>query len=325
MERWIGDWCLSARHKTRSASGKRQTSRTVSCGQRTTVARRCAEQPHGLCRAMVYFCGHRGPDLRTRIAAAEANGLNFPTDPVFYLVSAVAVILVGIAKGGFSGLGAASMPLLVLVMDPVAAAAMLLPILIVQDVVGVWAFRKSFDLPTLKLMLPSALLGIFLGWWLAAAVPSQGVRAIVGLIALFFGANRLCALYGIALKLKGPLPEWLGAFWGGVSGFTSQVAHAGGPPFQAWALTRKFPQLIYAGTSGIFFAIINWAKVPAYIALGQMSWANMQLSLLFLPLAIASTYVGIILVKRVSPARFNIAISIIMVLVGIELLRDAVF
>ncbi len=243
---------------------------------------------------------------------------------LFYGVAAIAVILVGIAKGGFSGLGAVSMPLLVLVMDPVAAAAMLLPILIVQDVVGVWAFRRSFDLPTLRLMLPSALFGIFLGWLLASRVPADGVRGMVGVIALAFGANRLFAMKGLSLKSKREVPRWQGAFWGGVSGFTSQVAHAGGPPFQVWALSRNFPQLVYAGTSGIFFAIINWAKVPAYIALGQMSWANMRLSLLFLPLAIASTFAGVALVKRVSPARFNVAISVIMVLVGVELLRDAV-
>jgi uncharacterized protein len=248
-----------------------------------------------------------------------------PTDPLFYVVASISVVLVGIAKGGFSGLGVVSMPLLVLVMDPIRAAAVLLPILMVQDVVGVWAFRKSFDLPTLKLMVPSALVGVFLGWLLASAVPSDGVRALVGLIALLFGANRLLAMLGKGVKLSGPLPNWLGAFWGGVSGFTSQVAHAGGPPFQVWTLTRNFPQLIYAGTSSLFFFIINWAKVPAYFALGQFTPVNMQLTLVFLPLAILSTLAGVILIKRISPERFQLVINIMMVLVGAELLRDTLW
>lgn len=245
-----------------------------------------------------------------------------PTDPLFYIVAGIAVILVGIAKGGFSGLGAASMPLLVLVMDPIRAAAVLLPILMAQDVVGVWAFRKSFDVSTLKLMVPSALVGIFFGWLLASAVPSDWVRGLVGLIALLFGANRLFAMMGKGVRLSGPLPNWLGAFWGGVSGFTSQVAHAGGPPFQVWALTRNFPQLIYAGTSSLFFFIINWAKVPAYFALGQFTPENMQLTLVFLPLAVLSTMAGVVLIKRISPDRFQLVINIMMVLVGAELLRD---
>lgn len=248
-----------------------------------------------------------------------------PTDPLFYIIAGIAVILVGIAKGGFSGLGAASMPLLVLVMDPIRAAAVLLPILMAQDLVGVWAFRKSFDASTLKLMVPSALVGIFLGWLLASAVPSDGVRGLVGLIALLFGTNRLLAMVGRGVELSGPLPNWLGAFWGAISGFTSQVAHAGGPPFQVWTLTRNFPQLVYAGTSSLFFFIINWAKVPAYFALGQFTPQNMQLTLVFLPLAILSTIAGVILIKRVSPERFHLAINIIMVLVGAELLRDTLW
>jgi uncharacterized membrane protein YfcA len=249
--------------------------------------------------------------------------LTFPHDPVFYIVASIAVILVGIAKGGFAGLGAASMPILVLVMDPVPAAAMLLPILIVQDVVGVWAFRHSFDMPTLKLMVPGALVGVFLGWLLATIVPPDAVRAFVGLIAVAFGGYRLAGERGFRLPIKADLPLWVGAFWGAVSGFTSQVAHAGGPPFQIWALSRRMPHTVFIGTSAIFFAVLNWMKVPAYIALGQFTWANMQLTLVFLPVAIASTFAGVWLVKRVSAERFNTLISLLMVLVGAELIRVA--
>ncbi len=249
--------------------------------------------------------------------------MNLPADPLFYSVATLAVVLVGVAKGGFAGLGATAMPILVLVMDPVRAAAMLLPILLVQDVVSVWAFRKEYDAPTLKLMLSGAIVGVFLGWLLAASVPANGVRAIVGLIALVFGGNRLLSTIGWSVSFKGPLPDWLGAFWGSVSGFTSQVAHAGGPPFQVWALTRGFPHTIFIGTSSIFFATLNWLKVPAYFALGQFTSNNLKLSLLFLPLAILSTVSGVWLVRRIDPARFQTIISILMVGVGAELLRVA--
>lgn len=249
--------------------------------------------------------------------------MSLPHDPLFYIVASLAVVLVGIAKGGFAGLGAASMPILVLVMDPVPAAAMLLPILIVQDVVGVWAFRRSFDMPTLKLMVPGALVGVFLGWLLATVVPADAVRAMVGLISVAFGLYRLMGERGWRLPIRADLPNWVGTFWGGVSGFTSQVAHAGGPPFQIWALTRNFPHTVFIGTSAIFFAILNWMKVPAFFALGQFTWANMQLTLVFLPVAIASTFAGVWLVKRVSAARFNTVISLLMVVVGAELLRVA--
>ena len=112
---------------------------------------------------------------------------------------------------------------------------------------------------------------------------------------------------------------------GGVAGFTSQIAHAGGPPFQIWALSRNFSHLVFIGTSSIFFAIINWLKVPAYAALGQFSVQNMTLTAIFLPLAILSTLAGVKLVKRVSPARFNIIINLLMVIIGAELIRQAIW
>ncbi len=246
--------------------------------------------------------------------------MSLPSDPIFYFVGALAIILVGLAKGGFSGLGNAAMPLLTLVMDPIQAAAMLLPILLVQDAVGVWAFRKSYDLPTLKLTLPGAALGIFLGWYFATIVSVDVIRAMVGLIAIIFAAQRLLGLARASAK---PLPSFLGFFWGGVSGFTSQVALAGGPPFQVWALSRNFPHPVFIGTSAIFFMLINILKLPAFWALGQFTWPNMQLTLVFLPLAVLSTFAGVWMVKRIAPERFHLAINLLLIAVGSHLLWQA--
>lgn len=247
--------------------------------------------------------------------------MTLPSDPVFYIVASLAIIVVGLAKGGFAGLGAASMPMLALVMDPIAGAAMLLPILLLQDVVSVWAFRRSYDKRTLAWMLPGAVIGIFLGWLLASSVDGDAVRALVGLIAVIFGSYRLS---GYTPKSTRVLPQWLASFWGAVSGFTSQVAHSGGPPFQVWALSRNFPHTVFIGTSAIFFAAVNWIKVPAYLALGQFTTENMQLTLLFVPLALASTVAGVWLVKRLDPQRFYGIISVLMVVVGLALLWDSV-
>ncbi len=239
---------------------------------------------------------------------------------LFYGVATAAIVLVGLAKGGFAGLGATSMPLLALVMDPVRGAAMLLPILIVQDVVGIWAFRKTFDRRTLAWMLPGALIGIVVGWRLAASVDSHVVAGLVGGIAVVFGAYRLIATPRAEPRAW---PQWFAAFWGAVAGFTSQVAHAGGPPFQIWALTRNFPHTVFIGTSTIFFAAVNWMKVPAYVALGQFTAENMRLTLIFLPIAIVSTVAGVWLVRRLDPARFYTIINILMIGVGLLLLWES--
>jgi uncharacterized protein len=249
--------------------------------------------------------------------------LTLPADPLFYLVGAIAVVLVGLGKGGFTGLGSASLPIMTLAIDPIAGAAILLPLFIVQDAVGVFAFRKSVNWRLLGWTLPGAVVGTFLGWLLAASVSVWVVEAAVGAIAVAFGLNRLASDLGKGVRLSKPQPEPVGLFWGGVSGFTSQIALAGGPPFQIWALSRKLPRDAFVGTSALFFAVINWLKVPAFFALGQFTERNAVLSGIFLPLAILSTFAGVWLVRRIEPGRFLIAINVLMVAVGAKLLWSA--
>ena len=249
--------------------------------------------------------------------------MTLPSDPSFYIIATLAIVLVGLAKGGFVGMGAACMPILTLVIDPVRGAAILLPILLVQDVVGVWAFRKTWDKSLLRVMLPGALVGIALGWWFAASVDVSTVQGMVGMLAILFGANRLLDQAGLSMKLPENLPAWPGFFFGAASGFTSQVAHAGGPPFQIWAIPRKYGREMFAGTSAIFFAVVNWAKVPAFAALGQFTGENLALSAIFLPVAILSTFAGVALVRRVPVTRFYTIIYVLMILVGLKLVQEA--
>jgi hypothetical protein len=137
-------------------------------------------------------------------------------------------MLLGLSKGGFVGMGALSLPILALAMSPVRAAAILLPILIVQDVVGVWAFRKEWDRHVLGWMLPGSLIGIALGWFFAAQVSESAVLGVVGAISILFGAYRLWIDRRGAIAAPARSPGWAGTLFGIASGFTSQIAHAVG-------------------------------------------------------------------------------------------------
>jgi uncharacterized membrane protein YfcA len=243
---------------------------------------------------------------------------------LFFALAVPAVTLLGLSKGGFVGLGALSLPLLALAISPVRAAAILLPILIVQDVVGVWAFRKSWDGHVLAWMLPGSMIGIALAYVFAARVSEAAVLGVVGAISILFGAYRLWTDRRGAISAPAKSPGWVGTIAGVASGFTSQIAHAGQPPFQIWVLPKRLPRDVLVGTTAIFFAATNWLKVPAYWALGQFSRENMLAAATLLPVAIASTFAGVWLVRRVSPARFYTAIYALMILVGVKLVWDAV-
>ena len=245
------------------------------------------------------------------------------TDWHFYALAIPAIILLGLAKGGFAGMGALSLPLLALVIDPVRAAAITLPLLIAQDVVGVWAFRRTVDWRLIGWMLPGAMVGIALGYGFAASVSPKAVMAAVGVISILFGLYRLWLARHPRPRGIARWPEWLGTLFGVASGFTSQIAHAGQPPFQLWVLPRDLPRERLVGTTAIFFAAVNWIKVPAYLALGQFTRANLLTSLLLLPVALAATVAGVALVRRVAPERFYTAIYVLMIAVGVILTWEA--
>jgi hypothetical protein len=243
-------------------------------------------------------------------------------DPLFLAVATFAVILLGLSKGGFAGVGALGTPMLALVVGPVEAAAIILPILIVQDVVGVWAFRKSWDGRVLALMLPGAAIGIILAYWFAASLPEAGMRILLGLISILFAARSLWLQRGGRVPAPADPPRWFGFLMGITSGVTSQIAHAGQPPFQIYVLPKRLARDVLVGTTAIFFATVNWIKVPAYFALGQFSHAHLMVSLAMMPLALTSTFAGVWLVRRVNADRFYALIYWLMLGIGLKLVWD---
>ena len=113
-----------------------------------------------------------------------------------------------------------------------------------------------------------------------------------------------------------------GWFWGSIAGFTSMIAHAGGPPFQIYVMPQQLPRDIFVGTGVMFFAAVNLIKVAPYLALGQLSRENLMTSLVLFPLAIASTWAGVWLVRRVSGDRFYDIIYVLLLLLGGKLMWD---
>jgi uncharacterized membrane protein YfcA len=244
-------------------------------------------------------------------------------DVQFYLMAVAAVILFGLSKGGFSGLSTLGMPLMSLVVSPVRAAAIVLPILIVQDWVGVWAFRRDFSARNLIVLIPSAMIGVGLGWLMAARVSDDAVRLAIGLISIAF------VLYMLVRERLGRAPVDKpgvpgGVLWGSLAGFTSFISHSGAPPFQVYVMPQYLEPRVFAGTATIFFAAVNLIKVPPYFLLGQFSSANLIASAWLVPVAVASTFAGVWLVKRVSVDKFYAIILALTFLIGVKLTYGAV-
>jgi uncharacterized membrane protein YfcA len=234
------------------------------------------------------------------------------TDPFFYAVAIPAVIFLGLSKGGFSGVGIAATPLLALYLPPLEAAALLLPVLITQDLISIYVYRREWDASNLKIMLPGAVAGMTLAWLLASYISDNAVRITVGLIGLIFVIDVWRKRARIEPTRMGPAG---GVFWGTVSGFTSFMTQAGGPPFQVYVLPQRLPKLVLVGTTTIFFAVVNALKIVPYFALGQFHASNFATSLALLPMAIIANFMGIWLVKHTPTNLFyNIAYALLLVI-----------
>jgi hypothetical protein len=246
-------------------------------------------------------------------------------DPWFYAAAVPAVVLVGLSKGGFGGAaGFVGVPLMALAMSPVQAAAILLPILILMDLVSLWTWRGVYDRGVLRTMLPGAMIGIGIGWLTAAMVTAGMVRLIVGAVALVFVTRWIVQqLRHGAGHVATPNRVAAGG-WGMVAGFTSFVAHVGGPPFQVYTLPLRLDPKVLSGTAAIFFAITNAVKLVPYFALGQFDATNLTASAVLMPIAPLATLAGAWLVRRMRPEVFYPFTYATVGLIAIKLIYDGV-
>ena len=247
------------------------------------------------------------------------------TDPLFYVVAVPAVLLFGISKGGFGGgLGVIAVPMMALAVSPVQAAAILLPILVIMDLFSLWAFRGKWVGRELRLLIPAALAGIAVGTLLFEYMSPAIIRLMLGIVAITFtlhyAAHRLLGNGG---QQKHYSPG-VGALAGAIAGFTSFIAHAGGPPLNMYLLRRGLDRTLFVGTAVMFFTVVNYAKLIPYAWLGQFDTENLGTSALLAPLAPIGIGMGVWLHRRVSDRLFFLVVYLLLFVVGIKLMMDGV-
>lgn len=248
------------------------------------------------------------------------DSLSVIDDPRFYATAIVAVLILGIAKGGLAGgLGLVAVPLMSLSIEPARAAAILLPILMLMDLTALRPWWGKWDVQNLRTTAPGAVLGTAIGLATFNLLSPNALRVMVGSIALVF------ALRWWLVRDPGPphTASYLrGTFWSTLAGFTSFSVHAGGPPLHIYLLSQRLDKSTFQATTVAFFFGVNWLKLGPYVWLGQLDGSNLATSLLLAPLAPVGILLGTKLHHRIDETIFFRIVYASLVVLGLELIRD---
>ena len=241
---------------------------------------------------------------------------------LLFLLSVVpAIILYGIAKSGLGGsISLISVPLMTIVMPLSQALAIILPILIFSDMVAVYRFRKEFDLNTLKLIVPFAGIGIFIGSLTFSYFSEDILKLIVGVMGFLFTAHYFLFKKNKDEKSKKNLLK--GAICSTIAGFTSFCVHAGGTPTSIYLLPLRMKKEIYVGTRVIFFTFVNLIKLPFYLHLSMLNFQTFKQSMILLPLAIIGIFIGYRILKIIHEKLFYNILYLLILVTSSKLIYD---
>jgi len=243
------------------------------------------------------------------------------TDPLFYAIAIPVVLLTGVSKTGIPGLfGGMAVPLLSLVIPPLQAAALMLPVLCFIDLFGLRAFRGIYDRRNMPILLTGLAIGVVLGMIVFTLVPRDLMRILIGTIAVAFALNNI---FGWARNRSPTTASWpRGVFWSSLSGLTSFVAHAGSPPIMAYLLPQRLDRKIYVGTTVWFFFASNYAKLIPYAYLGQLDLTNLATAAVLLPFVPMGVKLGVFVQGKLDEKVFYQLSYWALLAIGLKLLYD---
>jgi uncharacterized membrane protein YfcA len=218
------------------------------------------------------------------MASSAAPALTAAT----FLVAFSGVFLIAFLRGAFGGgFAIIGIPLLSIVMDPVAAGGLLAPLFIAMDLYALRYWKPAtWSKPDLVLLLPGLVIGIGLGYLLFRALDHRAVAIMMAVVTLIFVGLWLVSGTGVTSRLRST-PKAITA--GLASGITTMVAHSGGPPLAMYLLPLGLSKEIYAGTTSLFFTVGNATKALPWLLLVQPAaetWTLMAVCLLAIPIGV---------------------------------------
>lgn len=242
--------------------------------------------------------------------------------PIFFIIAGVVAFLVGLSKGGLGGTaGALATPLMALVMPADQVIGLVLPILMIADVFAVALHWGNWNRRLIFLLLPGAVVGVTIGTYFITSAPTDTLRLALGIIVLLFVVYKVFEKRILRLaEYEGR--DWHGLLGGAITGFSSSLAHIGGPPASIYLLLQKVTPEVFIATSALFFLILNWIKVPYYLYADLFSLQRMWQIAWLAPLIPLGVWAGKWIADRINARTFEMVIVALLAITGVMLVLD---
>jgi uncharacterized membrane protein YfcA len=236
-----------------------------------------------------------------------------------WMLLAFGAFSMGIAKTGVPGFGMLAVPVLALYFPAKTSVGLMVPIMIFADILAIWYYFRICNWRYLWGILPWAVAGMLLAFWLLYYISNTALKPLIGVIILVLLALRI---RNILKPDAGPIPNnWKFVSIMGVStGITTMFANAGGPVMTLYLLSMRLEKRLFVGTAAWFFFIVNWLKVPLMIPHDMITLASFKASLMVLPAVLAGALAGIFIIKHLPQRVFNILALVLAALAALKLL-----
>lgn len=244
-----------------------------------------------------------------------------PDNTTAFLIMLVGVtFLISLSKGGLGGMaGTLSAPLMSLVMPVNQVLGLLLPIMLLADIFSIIFHWKRWNTRLVWLLLPGAVIGVTIGTYFIVNVSAQVLKIGLAVISLLF------VLYKVLEKrIIGSLEykerKWHGWLAGSTAGFTSAIAHSGVPPISIYLMLHDVTPRVFIATSVLFYAILNWVKVPYFYFTGLFDFQRTWQTAWVFPIVPIGVWFGRWLASKVPKQTFDNIILVLLVITAFLLI-----
>jgi uncharacterized membrane protein YfcA len=217
----------------------------------------------------------------------------------------VAAVGVGVSKSGLSGIGMVHVLIFAFVFGGRVSTGILLPLLIVGDVCAVRLVGRDVLWANVRRLLPPALVGVAVGWFLLGRLEEQTFKPLIGGIILALSMGQLTRMWRPELFSRVPHTMWFVWLMGTLAGVTTMLANAAGPIVALYLLAIALPKSQLVATAAWFFLIVNCVKVPLSANLGLIGPTTLAINLLLAPCVVVGLMIGRWIVARIPQRAFD--------------------